>query len=177
VALGQLIDELRPLLSASINKKARLTVTAAQPEQSIDGDPRQLQQVIVNLVINASEAIGDHDGLIQIRTGCRFFSQAELMGFELGKDRYPRDYVYLEVEDTGCGIPPEMHRRIFDPFFTTKFTGRGLGLAVALGIIRRHVGSAAVESELGKGTLFRAIFPVGVLSGISSKPSTETVLN
>ncbi|MCC6145909.1 MAG: PAS domain-containing protein [Candidatus Hydrogenedentes bacterium] len=171
VALSQLVDDLLPILHASINKKSRLTVAAHDSERAIDGDPRQLQQVIMNLVINASEAIGDHDGLIQIRTGCRFFSQGELMAFELGKDRCPRDYVYLEVEDSGCGIPEEMHRRIFDPFFTTKFTGRGLGLAVALGIIRRHVGSAAVESELGKGTIFRAIFPVGVLG--PRKLSTE----
>jgi signal transduction histidine kinase len=173
VALGQLVEDLRPLLNASVNKKSRLIVMAETPAQPIDGDPRQLQQVIVNLVVNASEAIGDHDGLIQIRTGCRFFSQEDLMGFELGKDRCPRDYVFLEVEDTGCGIPPEMHRRIFDPFFTTKFTGRGLGLAVALGIIRRHMGSAAVVSEPGEGTLFRAIFPVGVLSGTKIDPSPE----
>jgi CheY-like chemotaxis protein len=113
----------------------------------------------MNLVINASEAIGDKPGLIRIRTGVvkadeKFFEKAYMVSeLPLG------EYIYVEVNDTGCGMSAETQARIFDPFFTTKFTGRGLGLAAVLGIVRGHNGALKITSEPGKGSTFKFLLP------------------
>ena len=124
----------------------------------IHGDPNQLRQVVMNLLINASEAICEQTGLITMRTGILradddFLSQC-LLEVPIGY------FVYLEVSDTGCGIDAETKEKMFEPFFTTKFTGRGLGLAAVLGIIRQHQGTLRLYSEQGRGTSFRVLFPV-----------------
>jgi signal transduction histidine kinase len=118
-----------------------------------------MHQVVVNLVMNASEALGKEGGEIVISTHPLFCEAKELAGMVLGQDLPEGLYVCLEVADTGCGMDAETVARIFDPFFTTKFTGRGLGLAAVHGIVRGHKGAIDVSSVPGKGTTFRVLFP------------------
>jgi len=159
VSLSRLVLELTPLLESSVSSKAVLSFDLAADVPLVDGDVPQLSQVVMNVVTNASEAIGRGAGRIEIRTGSvtAFSSvhRASLFGAELREG----PCVYLEVRDTGCGMGPETRSRIFDPFFTTKFTGRGLGLAAALGIVRSHGGAIEIESEPDRGTRLRVILP------------------
>ncbi len=125
----------------------------------IAADPVQLRQVIRHLVTNASEAIGEDDGVITIRTGTKWASRKYLATTYLGDDAPQGKYVFLEVKDTGCGMDPETKARIFDPFFTTKFTGSGLGLAAVMGIVRAHGGIIRVNSVPDQGTSVLTLFP------------------
>jgi PAS domain S-box-containing protein len=159
INLSRLIEELAHLLRVSISKKVLLRCQLADGLPAIQADPAQLRQVAMNLVINAAEAIGDTEGVIAISTGVMQCSEDDLRGSEFVESQAPGRYVYMEVTDTGCGMDAKTRARIFDPFFTTKFAGRGLGLAAMLGIVRRHRGTLRVESELGRGTTFRVLFP------------------
>ena len=125
------------------------------------GEASQIQQVVMNLVTNASEAIGDAEGIVSIRTGVQTFSRAQLLRDFPGHPIEPGTFLTLEVSDTGQGMTPEVQARIFEPFFTTKFTGRGLGLSAMQGIVRGHKGGIRVYSETGKGSTFKLIFPAG----------------
>jgi PAS domain S-box-containing protein len=155
-----LVEEMTHMLEVSISKKALLRFNFSPDLPAVDADATQLRQVIMNLVINASEAIGDTSGVIAISTGAMECDSAYLADTWIN-DRLPEGlYVYLEVADTGCGIEREAIPKIFDPFFTTKFTGRGLGMAAVLGIVRGHKGAIKVYSEPGKGTTFRLLLPV-----------------
>ena len=118
-----------------------------------------MQQVIMNLVINAAEAIGEKSGSISIATGVTSIDKAYLAETFIDEDLEEGQYIYLEVSDTGCGMDEETHAKIFEPFFTTKFTGRGLGMAAILGIVRGHKGAIKSYSELNKGTTFKVFFP------------------
>jgi CheY-like chemotaxis protein len=113
----------------------------------------------MNLVINASEALGEKEGQIFVRSGEFTADKAYLSETYLAPDLEPGRYIYVEVQDTGCGMAPETQARVFDPFFTTKFTGRGLGLAAVLGIVRAHKGALKLNSELEKGTTFKILLP------------------
>jgi CheY-like chemotaxis protein len=113
----------------------------------------------MNLVLNASEALGERNGTITISTGALHCDRAYLDNAYLKENLKEGTYVCLEIADTGEGMPPEITAKIFDPFFTTKFTGRGLGLAAVLGIVRGHHGAILVTSDPGKGTSFKALFP------------------
>ena len=157
--LNSLLEEMRHMLEISISKKAVLKMDLASFIPAIEADATQIRQVIMNLVINASEAIGDAAGLITITTGCRHCSwtSAEEAGERVAAVK--GEYVFLEIADTGCGMSDEIMEKIFDPFFTTKFTGRGLGMAVVHGIVRGHSGAIEVESEPGKGSTFRVLLP------------------
>jgi CheY-like chemotaxis protein len=148
------------MLQVSISKRAILRVNFARDEPAIEADVTQLRQIILNLVINASDAIGERSGVIAVSTGAMECDQAYLKTTWLQDPLEEGLYAYLEVADTGCGITQEQLSRIFDPFFTTKFTGRGLGLAAVLGIVRGHKGAIKVSTEVGKGTLFTVLFPV-----------------
>jgi len=110
-------------------------------------------------VANASEAIGDRDGTIQIRTGLIQLDAKTVRTFSPNTEIAAGEYVCLEVTDDGCGMPPDIQAKIFDPFFTTKFTGRGLGLAAVLGIVRSHRGAITVQSEVGRGSTFKLFLP------------------
>ena len=123
------------------------------------GDATQLRQVIMNLVINASEAIGDKSGFIAVNTGLTRADRNYLAGAYFAGELPEGDYISLEISDNGGGMTPEVLEKIFDPFFTTKFTGRGLGLAAVLGIVRGHRGALKVFSEQGWGTTFKILFP------------------
>jgi CheY-like chemotaxis protein len=113
----------------------------------------------MNLVINASEAIGERSGVITISTGAMDCTREYLTETYLDNSLVEGLYIWLEVSDTGCGMDKETQNRMFEPFFTTKFTGRGLGMAAVMGIVRGHNGALKVYSELGRGTTFKVLFP------------------
>ena len=160
VDLTAAVREMPKLLDLSVSKRARLVYECASGLPSIEVDPSQLRQVIMNLIINASEAIGDQEGVIRVVTRTQPVDAACKASLGLMGDIDDGDYVCLEVSDTGCGMDEATRSRIFDPFFTTKFTGRGLGLAAILGIVRGHNGGIAVKSAPGEGTQFQILFPV-----------------
>jgi CheY-like chemotaxis protein len=123
-------------------------------------DATQIRQVAMNLITNASEAIGDREGTISLRTGALWCDRGYFSDAIGGSDQHaPGPYIFFEVSDTGVGMDSAMLARIFDPFFSTKFAGRGLGLAAVLGIVRGHKGALKVSSRPGEGTTFRVLFP------------------
>ena len=157
--LNALIEETTRLIEVSISKRAVLKFNLAADLPAVLGDATQLRQVVMNLIINASEAVGEKSGFISLTTGLTRADCAYLAGSFFAPDLPEGDYVCLEIADNGGGMPPEVQARIFDPFFTTKFTGRGLGLAAVLGIIRGHQGALKVFSEPGWGTTFKILLP------------------
>jgi PAS domain S-box-containing protein len=159
VDLSQVVEEMAQLLGSSISKKSALEYRFAPKLPPIEADVAQLRQVVMNLILNASEAIGDSPGVIDLSTGVEEVGPGERFENHLGGDPAPGRYVFLTVADTGSGMTPEVRARIFEPFFTTKFTGRGLGLAAVLGIVRGHRGAIRVESEVGRGTTIQVLFP------------------
>jgi PAS domain S-box-containing protein len=157
--LSEIVQEMAQMLEISVSKKATLRYSFGEKLPGVEADATQLRQVIMNLITNASEALGDQSGIISVSTGVMDCDRAYLAESHLD-DKLPEGrYVYLEVADTGAGMDEETRQRIFDPFFTTKFTGRGLGLAVVLGIVRGHHGALKVYSEPGKGTSFKILLP------------------
>jgi CheY-like chemotaxis protein len=125
----------------------------------VEVDATQIRQVIMNLITNAAEAVGQRSGVVTISTGITEVDQNYLAGTYIDDDLNPGYYSYLEVSDTGQGMDAKTRARIFDPFFTTKFTGRGLGLSAVLGIVRGHRGAIKVYSEAGRGTSFKVLLP------------------
>jgi CheY-like chemotaxis protein len=161
VNLNTLIHEMWPLLEISISKKATLEFKAAVALPDIEADPSQLRQIVMNLVINASEALEERPGHITIRTGMTKADSANLAPPHPSAPEVPEgDFVVLEVSDTGCGMTPETQAKILDPFFTTKFVGRGLGLAAVLGVVRAHAGTLQIQSEPGRGSTFHILLPL-----------------
>ena len=160
VDLSQVVQETIHLLQVSISKTAAIEFHLLPNLPEIQADVSQLCQIIMNLVLNASEAIGSKEGRISVATGTTRVDRAELDELVRAAEVPDGDYVFLDVCDTGCGMAAETRQRIFDPFFTTKFTGRGLGLAAVLGIVRGHRGAIRVQSEPGQGTAFRIFFPI-----------------
>jgi PAS domain S-box-containing protein len=175
--LSKLTLEMLHLLGTAISKKVRLAYDFQEDPPAIEGDATQLRQVIMNLITNASEAIGDREGVITLSTGTLQAARADFAGSYLGEDLPEGRYVYLEVADDGCGMDAETKSKIFDPFFTTKFTGRGLGLAAVLGIVRSHHGAIKVESEPERGTKFRVFFPASAKQAESPKPARADKLS
>lgn len=157
--LSALVAELLPLLQVSIAKRVQLQVDTPAGLPPVQADATQMRQVVMNLVINAAEAIGDRHGVVRVQLRRLQVDERYLRDLQLAEELRPGDHVALEVSDTGCGMDAATVRRIFDPFFTTKFTGRGLGLAAVLGIVRGHRGGIKVYSEPGRGTTFKLIFP------------------
>jgi len=157
--LSGLVDEMAGLLKASISKTVSLSLNTDKSIPSIKADPTQIQQIIMNLIVNASEAIGGNPGIISIATGVQNCDERCLEQSRLREKPRPGLYVFLEVKDTGCGMDEKTMERLFDPFFTTKFTGRGLGMAAVLGIVEAHQGAIMLQSEPGRGTAIRVLFP------------------
>ena len=157
--LSSLTEDMTRLLEISISKKCVLKYSLMPNLPSVEADAAQVRQIIMNLIINASDAIGDRSGVIAVTTGVMQCDRAYLAGTYVDENLPEGMYVYLEVADTGCGMSEETRARVFDPFFSTKFTGRGLGLSAVLGIVRGHRGAIKVYSEPGKGTTFKALFP------------------
>ncbi|MFZ1375115.1 MAG: response regulator [Geothrix sp.] len=156
VSLSRLVDEMESLLETVISKKAVLEHHFAPDLPLIDGDATQIRQVIMNLITNASDALGERSGKITITVGAM---PTGPLTPSLAGTPPEGESVFLEVKDTGSGMGQDTLDRIFDPFFTTKFTGRGLGLAAVLGIVHGHHGAIQVLSEPGQGTTFRLLFP------------------
>jgi PAS domain S-box-containing protein len=160
IDLSSVVKEMGSLLYVSISKKVTMQYCLAENISRIRGDVSQIRQVVMNLITNASEAIGDRSGVIAIS-----IHEVDLKAGELERT-FPSGglptglYVQLEVSDTGDGMKEETLQKIFDPLFTTKITGRGLGLASLLNVVQRHTGAVEVKSEVGRGTVFRVYFPV-----------------
>ncbi|MCU0491696.1 MAG: ATP-binding protein [Chloroflexaceae bacterium] len=153
VDLSTMVHEMVGLLRASIPRSVTLQCELAPNLPLLEGDVAQLRQVVMNLIVNAAEAIGDNPGTITIVT--MLVRQPDT------PDQNPEvAWLMLSVTDTGCGMDEQTQARIFDPFFTTKFTGRGLGLAAVQGIVRSHQGKLEVQSKLGAGTTFTLLLPV-----------------
>jgi PAS domain S-box-containing protein len=159
INLNNLLEEMLHMLEVSISKKAVLRLNPYQHLPTVEADATQMRQIIMNLVINASEAIGDRSGVIAVTTGCMECDRSYLKDVWMDEHLTDGLYVYLEIVDSGCGMDRETLGKLFDPFFTTKFTGRGLGMAAVLGIVRGHKGAIKVYSELGKGTSFKILLP------------------
>jgi CheY-like chemotaxis protein/two-component sensor histidine kinase len=157
--LNQVVQEVTHLLGVSIPKKIALRFDLAEGLPLVEADAAQIQQVIMNLVTNAADAIGDREGIIRIITGTMALDRGYLDQVYQGQDLSPGTFVSLEVSDNGCGMTPEVQHRIFDPFFTTKVTGRGLGLSATMGILKGHHAGVRIYSEPGRGTTFKLLFP------------------
>ncbi len=151
LSLSRLIAEVTSLLKISVGKNVGLRFHLQPTLPLIEADGTQLKQAVVNLVLNASEALGENPGFITVSTGVAAASEPGVPAGFSG--------VWLEVADTGCGMSPETQAKIFDPFFSTKFSGRGLGLSATQGIVRSHHGVIKVHSVPGAGATFRLFFP------------------
>ncbi len=173
VNLSTIVEEMANLLSSAVAKNARLEFQFADDVPTIEADATQLRQVVMNLITNASEAIGAAAGTIRVRTGTMDADRAYLGDAQLGAGLPEGSYCYIEVQDDGHGMHPATQARIFDPFFTTKFTGRGLGLAAVLGIIRAHRGAIRVQSAPGRGTTIRILLPCPESAPVPSGPTRE----
>jgi PAS domain S-box-containing protein len=161
VDLNDCIRQTQRLIESSTARKATLQFHLASALPAVEADPGQLQQVAMNLIVNASEALdAERGGMVRIATGVQRLSAADLARSRLPERPDPGEFVYLEVTDTGCGMDATTLERLFDPFFSTKFTGRGLGMAVVQGIVRGHRGAILVDSTPGKGSRVTVLFPV-----------------
>jgi PAS domain S-box-containing protein len=171
--LNEVVREVTHLLEVSISKKIRLRFDLEPDLPAIQADAGQIQQVVMNLVTNASDAIGDRDGGIHLSTSVATFDERELRSIYHAESLKAGRYVLLEVTDTGSGMTSEVMARIFDPFFTTKATGRGLGLSAMLGILKGHGAGLHITSEEGRGSSFRLCFPASEEPTALSPPATE----
>ena len=169
--LRNLVEEISHLLETTVSKKVKIKYTFDHRTPAVEGDSTQIRQVLMNLLTNASEAIDDRPGVISIATGFVDCDAQYLNQSGLDHEPAPGRYAFVEVSDTGCGMDEETRRKIFDPFFSTKFTGRGLGLAAVLGIVKGHNGAVQVDSERDKGTSFRVLLPAAE-DMVSPKPPT-----
>ncbi len=160
VNLSALVREINTLIQSSISRKVQVRLDLASELPSVEADAGQLQQVIMNLIMNGAEAIGEDVGLVVCTTALLPVDEAYIqnLGAE-GRHLVPGQYVMLEVHDNGCGMDQSTLARIFEPFFTTKFTGRGLGLAAVSGIVHGHRGAIKVYSATGKGSTFKVLLP------------------
>ena len=159
VDLSELVADTKQLLQVSITKKCVLICDLSRGLPQVDVDQGQIRQVLVSLVINASDAIGERSGTIRVSTGLTRRESAAPAPVHYSAELPPGDYVFLEVEDNGVGMRPDVSARIFEPFFTTKFAGRGLGLSAALGIVHGHHGAIGFQSVPGRGSRFRFLLP------------------
>lgn len=157
--LNDLILNMNRLLKAALAARTKIRFDLGENLPDIEGDEMQMRQVVMNLVVNAAEAITRFPGEIRVRTGLEHISREELETPHVGDPISPGEYLVLEVTDTGCGMNDETREKLFDPFFTTKFTGRGLGLAAVLGIVRGHGGAIFVTSQPDAGSTFRVLLP------------------
>ncbi len=157
--ITEIIESMAHLLNVSIEKSIILKSDLAANIPAVEADASQIRQLVMNLISNASEAIGKDGGIILLKTGSRHASRAYLRSIALEQNLTEGEYAFIEVRDNGEGMPGEVQQRMFDPFFSTRFTGRGLGLAAVLGIVRSHYGAIQVESTHGEGTCVTVLFP------------------
>ncbi|HYE87999.1 MAG TPA: histidine kinase N-terminal 7TM domain-containing protein [Vicinamibacterales bacterium] len=173
VDLDGLVKEMVDLLGASVARHCTLIYNSPGPLPLVETDPTHIRQVVLNLIVNAAEAVDDA-GVVTVETGTELVDKSMLRKMTFGLDAAPGRYVFIDVVDNGVGMSEETLARIFDPFFSTKDTGRGLGMAAVRGIVRSHRAALRVTSALGQGTRFRVWFPLG-LSIHSTSPPTEAM--
>ncbi|MBS3821711.1 MAG: response regulator, partial [Phycisphaerae bacterium] len=166
IDLSEVVEEMGHMLTVAISKNVVLKYNLPDDLPAVMADATQIRQVVMNLITNASEAIGDRSGVISVSTNAMECTQECLDEAYAAEDLSPGMYVALEVSDTGCGMDAETLAKLFDPFYTTKFTGRGLGLAAVLGIIRGHGGAIKVDGEPGRGSTFTVLLPASAESAV-----------
>jgi PAS domain S-box-containing protein len=171
--LNDLVANVVHLLGVSVSKNAELVFQLGEGLPAIAADAAQIQQVVLNLITNASEALGERTGTITVTTRTADLDEAALSQRFTGQSLDPGTFVVLEVADTGSGMAPEIAARIFEPFFTTKFSGRGLGLAAMLGILTAHHAGFELDTEPGRGTRFTLYFPAGTSAAPPSSPPAK----
>jgi signal transduction histidine kinase/ActR/RegA family two-component response regulator len=171
VDLSTVVREIARLLETSIPRSVQLRLELSKALPAVEADVVQLQQVVMNLVINGAEAIGDRAGSVVVTTSARDIDEASARGAFAAQGIAAGRYVHLLVRDTGSGMDEATREKIFDPFFTTKFAGRGLGLAAVLGIVRAHRGAIQVDSTPGQGTTFSILFPASSQAAVTSRES------
>jgi two-component system, cell cycle sensor histidine kinase and response regulator CckA len=171
--LNVLVEEMTRLLKASISKTVKLNLDLDNSMPLITADPAQMQQIIMNLIVNASEAIGDAPGVVDVSTGVLDCDDSFLSTSRLKEKPPAGRYVFLRVIDTGCGMDESTLSRIFDPFFSTKFTGRGLGMAAVQGILNGHKGAIMVESMPGEGTTIMVLLPAATDRGHGARDNGQ----
>lgn len=159
VNFNRMIPEIAPLLESVISSRAEVEYQLNDPLPMVEVDTTQMRQVLLNLLTNASEALAEEGGRITVSTASATLSRADLNKSIAGEELEPGTFVILEVADTGSGMTKATCEKIFDPFFSTRFTGRGLGLAAVLGIVRGHEGALRVDSQPGRGTRFQVLLP------------------
>jgi PAS domain S-box-containing protein len=157
--VNEVIRDSESMLHSLVGKKAVLNLHLGSHLPLVSTDPSQIRQVLINLVVNAAEALGDQGGTVTVGSRAVQLREEHYSDYLLSSNLAEGVYVVIEVSDNGCGMTPETIERIFDPFFSTKFAGRGLGLAAVQGIVRGHRGALKVKSQAGRGTLIQALFP------------------
>ncbi|HNX95171.1 MAG TPA: response regulator [Holophaga sp.] len=167
--LNPMIQDISQLLEVNISRKIQLKVHLTPGLPAIQGDAAQLQQVFMNLLTNAAEAIQDQEGVITLQTSLCTITPDLIRSDFHGQSLEPGIFVSLDVEDTGCGMSPDVLSRIFDPFYTTKRTGHGLGLSAMRGILKAHRGGIRIHSVEGQGSVFRIVLPVSPSAGLESE--------
>jgi signal transduction histidine kinase len=181
VNLTALVEKNASMLSALVSRRVTFDLALDGGLPPIMADEGQMQQVVMNLITNASEAIGDAVGTIRLATRVQEFDQSALNASRVEEKPTAGRYVVLEVRDNGCGMDSETLHRLFDPFFTTKFTGRGLGMSAVQGIIRAHQGAFLIESSPGAGTAIRVLFPMAsapqTVESITAPPARDAAAN
>lgn len=160
VDLSKVVIQTSRLIQPSIPGNVQVRLDLQKELPLLLADPSQIQQIVMNLIINAAEAIGDKGGVVQVRTGRQTVRGESLPDLFLKDAVASGNYVFLEVQDNGSGMDEQTLQKIFDPFFTTKFTGRGLGSAAVLGIVRQHKGAIQLHSVPARGTSFRVLLCV-----------------
>lgn len=173
VELDSLVKEMVDLLGASVARHCTLIYNSPGPLPLVETDPTHIRQVVLNLIVNAAEAVDD-TGVITVETGAELLDKAMLKKMTFGADVPAGHYVFIDVVDNGVGMSDETLARMFDPFYSTKDTGRGLGMAAVRGIVRSHRAALRVTSALGQGTRFRVWFPLGVSIHSTSAASDAT---
>ena len=159
VDVTSVVEGIRPLLETAIGSSVDLRASLAPGLPKVDGDPAQIEQVVMNLITNASDAMSETGGVIDLETSVQSVTRSGLDATLLGSTLEPGEYICLEVRDQGIGLAPDTMARMFDPFFTTKVSGRGLGLASVQGIVRSHGGTLSVASVPDEGTTFQILLP------------------
>ena len=173
VNLSRLVRDMADLLKISIAKKIRMEYELAESPPMIAADAAQVRQVVMNLITNAAEAIGEEAGAITLTTGVVDADRTMLSEAYFDDELPEGRYVFLRVSDTGRGMDSDVRSRLFDPFFSTKFTGRGLGLAAVLGIVRAHQGAIRIDSSVGRGTAFDVLLPCGAQIAPAAAPARD----
>jgi two-component system, cell cycle sensor histidine kinase and response regulator CckA len=176
VNASSLVKDISELLRSSVPRSVELSLQLHPELPTLEGDQSQIQQLVMNLILNAVEATGEKPGVVRVITGVREVAPGDRVGHFRPDPPTPGSYVSVEVMDDGCGMSDAVKAQIFDPFFTTKFTGRGLGLAAALGIVRGHRGCIGVESSEGQGSCFTVLLPAQGNNGPQRGLDSELLL-